>query len=955
MEKISNLQNPDIQYWPEVRWWLAEGLHTDETIKKEIEKIYKSGFGAVEFLAMDEPGADSELYGWGSEEWVHDSQTILKETAKKNMGVSMTSGTNWSNANLINIKPDDKCAAKELDFTSEILSPGESRTGKLKPCELKQLEVTQQELIAVVAIKRIGKRRKQVLLDKDSAIVLTQNVSDLKLDWSAPGDGTYELFTFWLHGTGQTATPSVDISYTINYIDRYGVEAFIDYWDREVITDEIKNLLEDNCRVQMYMDSLELSTYGMGGQLWGYHFLEEFNRRRGYDLTPYLPFVLKESGGFQVYHRYHYSCPDEIFLEKLHNDLYQTMTDLYMENMLRPMQEWLHSKGMTLRSEISYGLPFEISQPGKYVDGIETESLEFCSQIEAFRNLAGPAHIYRRLYSSETGATLSNYMLGLEFYTQIIYTQFAAGVARTILHGYSSIAGSQLSTYWPGHEGMWPVFSERFGERQPASIHYKDWTRMIARCQMLLRQGRPRVDLAIIRLDYNFNNMISWGLDNHSEQEFYKQKGMRANEGFYWKDMNLQNHGYTYDYFAPQLLEEEYILFKNGLLDQDGAGYQAIIIYQEVLPVSSAKKILLLAQAGLPILFVNGVNETLRPEGISKTHRTAACRVASLNENEDELRYIIEQIKLLPNVKEINRQGKTIDALYELGVYPRVGFAVENKEILTSQREDEAYYYIFVYHYMYMQSEPKDFTLNIQRVGRPYKINCWTADMEGICDCSYTETSTKVPLSLYPGEAAMIVLDISDADKTTNQGCSFKKRKIHQMPESIVLPLWNLEVEDWDEGEKVTVTEDRGLGIVTTEVYYKTSKKRICVGGTLLKPWCEIEAVGPEVSGVGYYSAEVMLPPHWFPDYHIMLSMESACGNTVAVYINQKKAKPVDINHMELDITDLVQEGKNTVCIEVTSTLNNRLLSRGYYEKIDVTTNVKEYGLLGEVKLFCQE
>lgn len=27
-----NLEKPDIQYWPEVRWWLAEGFHTDETL-----------------------------------------------------------------------------------------------------------------------------------------------------------------------------------------------------------------------------------------------------------------------------------------------------------------------------------------------------------------------------------------------------------------------------------------------------------------------------------------------------------------------------------------------------------------------------------------------------------------------------------------------------------------------------------------------------------------------------------------------------------------------------------------------------------------------------------------------------------------------------------------------------------------------------------------------------------
>lgn len=30
-------------------------------------------------------------------------------------------------------------------------------------------------------------------------------------------------------------------------------------------------------------------------------------------------------------------------------------------------------------------------------------------------------------------------------------------------------------------ETKWPVFSERFGKRQPAFIHYRDWTDMIAR------------------------------------------------------------------------------------------------------------------------------------------------------------------------------------------------------------------------------------------------------------------------------------------------------------------------------------------------------------------------------------------------------------------------------------------------------------------------------------------
>ena len=35
MSRQENLKNPDIQYWPDVRWWLAEGFHTDETLTQE--------------------------------------------------------------------------------------------------------------------------------------------------------------------------------------------------------------------------------------------------------------------------------------------------------------------------------------------------------------------------------------------------------------------------------------------------------------------------------------------------------------------------------------------------------------------------------------------------------------------------------------------------------------------------------------------------------------------------------------------------------------------------------------------------------------------------------------------------------------------------------------------------------------------------------------------------------
>jgi hypothetical protein len=269
------LKKPDIQYRNDVRWWLAEGLHTDATIKNDIKMLDEAGFGAAEFLAMDEYGADSKRYGWGSEEFVHDTHVILEETTRRGMGASMTSGTNWSNANLITITPDDKSAAKELTYVAETLAPGARYSQKIPRPEKLRPNVHALVLIAVVASRIVGEKDGVKVLAKDG-IVLTGEVKDDFLNWKAPDDGSYELVTVWMHGTGQTASPSCAVSYTINYIDKYGTEALIGYWNEVVLTPALRENILKNGRVQLYMDSLELTTFSNGGQFWG-----SFTKSRG--------------------------------------------------------------------------------------------------------------------------------------------------------------------------------------------------------------------------------------------------------------------------------------------------------------------------------------------------------------------------------------------------------------------------------------------------------------------------------------------------------------------------------------------------------------------------------------------------------------------------------------------------------------------------------------------------
>ena len=43
---------PEMKYRPYARWWLAEGSHTDETLKESVQELYDDGYGGIEFVTL---------------------------------------------------------------------------------------------------------------------------------------------------------------------------------------------------------------------------------------------------------------------------------------------------------------------------------------------------------------------------------------------------------------------------------------------------------------------------------------------------------------------------------------------------------------------------------------------------------------------------------------------------------------------------------------------------------------------------------------------------------------------------------------------------------------------------------------------------------------------------------------------------------------------------------------
>ena len=86
-------------------------------------------------------------------------------------------------------------------------------------------------------------------------------------------------------------------------------------------------------------------------------------------------------------------------------------------------------------------------------------------------------------------------------------------------------------------------------------------------------------------------------------------------------------------------------------------------------------------------------------------------------------------------------------------------------------------------------------------------------------------------VTIEDGNTVMYVPDSGKSALIYSDGTTYETEN-NTVPEDITLDKWNLTVQDWQPGEKLYRTEDRGLGYTTTEVTYDTKKVDINVGQT---------------------------------------------------------------------------------------------------------------------------
>jgi len=88
-------KNLPVKDRPQVRWWLDLGYHTDESLRRSVKNLYDLGYGGMEILCLSNNTINKAIYGWGTEEWQHDLQVLVKAAGELGMSVNFAAGPDW--------------------------------------------------------------------------------------------------------------------------------------------------------------------------------------------------------------------------------------------------------------------------------------------------------------------------------------------------------------------------------------------------------------------------------------------------------------------------------------------------------------------------------------------------------------------------------------------------------------------------------------------------------------------------------------------------------------------------------------------------------------------------------------------------------------------------------------------------------------------------------------------
>lgn len=895
--------NPSDENKPLTRWWVPGSMMDKEEVKKEIESMVQAGFGGAEIVPVSVAGGDGEGHlDWGSDSWKEITKYILEAAKENNFTIDFTMTPAWPLAlpTIVDVNDPDQGAQMKLDgaFVDGITAdkPFNGTLPVSEEAVSDAEKVNGRVMLAGVSVAKYADKENKVLAFESAErlngeFIKDNNDGTYSAEFKPEGEGEYVLFAWYSH-------PSGNQKYENNQVDHYskaGSQMIINYWENELIP--YYGDAFESCR-SMFVDSLEFETH----LDWTHDLQASFMNDYGYDITAYLPAIYDGSDEWTAIGNYMGEpVPSFSFdqnSKEVLNDFREELTDMYIENNIKPLQQFCAKHNLTLRYQTSYGKSLDTAETAMYPDIPETESLYGNDYMDFYRLQAGAVHAAdKKIYSMETSAewtetwnpkkdngeygTRGNgeYNSGnyeQTFLDHIWHDQraFASGVNQVVFHGYpynGSYNGKAVEgTQWPGFTGFESYrWSNSWGERQPNWLFAKNYLSFIARNQYVLRQGTAKVDAAVYHHSY-YETIDFWGPEKIFTTEV------------------LEQNGYSYDFIDPSVMELDNMKVTDGRLDIEGAAYQALILDNvNDLPYETAAKLNEYADAGLKIVIIGD----------------PAAERSYLNDADikDQMNTLLSK----ENVIQIASDDETADALKNAGVIPAASY--ENETLLTAHRADDTKDYYFIYNYGnadnyrdVQTAETVDTDVVLKGNGKPYLFNAWTGEVTA-ADYTESEEGIKVHVHLEPNDSMIVVISeevLAEAEEAPAA-----------MSEEIKVSGWNLKIESWTPGETV-------LDTVKTVVFDESIDS--------LKTWDQLDKDLKDVSGTGTYTASFETPEGYEEGQQVYLHL-GRNKDAYGIKINGTEVIADQVSG-DADVSAVLHKGTNEIEITVATSLLNAVL-----------------------------
>lgn len=947
--KGGRFASPPREVQPKFRWWWPHGDVDPREIAREIDQIADAGFGGVEISDVHhsvKTPLDPEHTGWGTAAWATAVEAALKQAKKRGLQVDLLAGPSWPAASP-HITPDSLGAVKEVAHGLVTLTAGQAYDGPVPaPVVAPAAGVTERRLLRVEAAKVVAGRvltRRPVGIVRATLTDLTSAVmSDGSVAFTAPADdpatttpSTWVLVSYWERGSGQEPEggPHTEPdAYVVDHFSRAGTNAIIELWETSLLTPSIRRLLKE-VGGQIFEDSIEMET---DATLWTPEIATAFEQQKNYALWPVLAAVIEQD------EKYVFDFDDTTH-SRIRTDYNDVLSQLYIDEHVLPLQRWAKGFGMGLRNQ-PYGLETDAITVAALVDVPEGESLGF-KNLDDFRSMAGGRDMGgRKVLSNEAGGLAGGaYSTAWDVTLKRLMPQYAAGVNQAVFHGFAY--RDVPNVRWPGFAAFSPYnggpgYGEAWGPRQPTWGHVPDVSGYLARTQQILQLGRNQVDVAA-----------------------YRQKGY-AGSGFGapWLTSDGVPVGWTHVTISPRLLHFPLARVKNGRFAPDGLNAKALVFEgdafagrETTLQLDSAERILAFAKAGLPVV-LSGDWSNPRTPGIPQPGELA------------QLKALVDELLALPNVVRVADRPNIGEGLARLGLVRDVEYELRSSLQNNHRVDGDVDYYYFANG---DATRAMDHLVTLRSTSRrevaPYVLDAWTGEIapQAVYE-TLPDGRIRLRITLKPGETTIIALarlrwwqellgqDVhataTEADEvryddgrlvvrdttagtyaTTLSDGRTVRATIRAVPAPLALTSWSLEVEDWQPGAQP----------------WETIRPRRNVPISALAAWQAIPGL-EDVSGIGRYTTTITLGREWSREVGAKLDLGEVF-DTFRVKVNGRLLPPLSQCNTVVDLGDRLRAGRNTIEVEVATTLNNRL--RVTDPTIFGGSRRQSYGLIGPVTL----